>query len=114
MLCNTESETLVHGLSIAEERAIYRFWERLSAQLGRQVSRDEARAIWERDYAEAWRIKYLAHVMRIQREEMLRHKWIESEKAHRDLGNEAIWDWINKYAASFRDWYEQYGELVEV
>jgi len=36
-------------------------------------------------------------------EEMKKHKWIESEKAGRDLGTTAIKDWINKYAVIFRE-----------
>ncbi len=36
-------------------------------------------------------------------DEMKRHKWIESEKAGRDLGSAAIKDWIKKYAAIFRE-----------
>lgn len=39
-------------------------------------------------------------------EEMKKHKWIESEKVGRDLGNIAILDWIKKYAASYRCWWE--------
>lgn len=37
--------------------------------------------------------------------EMRKYKWIESEKAGYDLGNEAIQDWIKKYAASYRNWW---------
>jgi hypothetical protein len=38
------------------------------------------------------------------------HKWIESEKANRDLGEEALHDWINKHAAKFREeWNEKHG-----
>ena len=40
-----------------------------------------------------------------EKEEMERYKWIESEKAGHDLGNEAIIDWIHKYAAQFRETY---------
>lgn len=34
------------------------------------------------------------------------HRWIESEKSQRDLGYGAVLDWIQKYAAQFRDWAE--------
>ncbi|GAX59985.1 ATP-dependent DNA ligase [Candidatus Scalindua japonica] len=33
-------------------------------------------------------------------EEMLAHKWIESEKAEEDLGGTALVDWILKYEKS--------------
>lgn len=42
-----------------------------------------------------------------QKEEMEKHRWIESEKANRDLGNNAYIDWIKKHAKSWRDEYER-------
>jgi hypothetical protein len=38
-----------------------------------------------------------------EREEILRHKWIESEKAGRDIGFErALTDWIVKHRSKWR------------
>ena len=38
-----------------------------------------------------------------EREEILRHKWIESEKAKQDIGFErALLDWIVKHRAAWR------------
>lgn len=38
-----------------------------------------------------------------EREEILRHKWIESEKAGEDIGFErALLDWIRKHRESWR------------
>jgi hypothetical protein len=38
-----------------------------------------------------------------EREEILRHKWIESEKAGHDIGFEkALLDWIVKHRSSWR------------
>ena len=38
-----------------------------------------------------------------ERDEILRHKWIESEKAGHDIGFErALTDWIIKHRASWR------------
>jgi hypothetical protein len=38
-----------------------------------------------------------------EREEILRHKWIESEKAGHDIGFEkALLDWIVRYRSSWR------------
>jgi hypothetical protein len=38
-----------------------------------------------------------------EREEILRHKWIESEKAGHDIGFErALTDWIVKHRTSWR------------
>jgi len=52
------------------------------------------------------REKLQADMLAEEREEILRHKWIESEKAQRDLGAEAVLDWILRYAAQWRRWYE--------
>jgi hypothetical protein len=39
-----------------------------------------------------------------EREEILRHKWIESEKAGYDIGFErALLDWIVKYRSAWRE-----------
>ena len=38
-----------------------------------------------------------------EREEILRHKWIESEKSGQDIGFErALLDWIMKYRSTWR------------
>ena len=42
------------------------------------------------------------------------HKWIQSEKARRDLGPDALMDWVEKYAAQFRkEWEAKHGKVVE-
>ena len=44
-----------------------------------------------------------------EREEILRHKWIESEKAGHDIGFErALLDWIVKYRSGWRDERHRY------
>ena len=40
-----------------------------------------------------------------QIEEMKKHRWIESEKAGRDLGEAAYLDWIKNHAKAFREWW---------
>ncbi|MEJ5347993.1 MAG: hypothetical protein WHS46_04810 [Desulfosoma sp.] len=44
--------------------------------------------------------------IRLQLQEIQKHKWIESEKAGRDLGQDAVFDWIEQYAEDFRRYYE--------
>ncbi len=44
--------------------------------------------------------------IRLQLLEIQKHKWIESEKVGRDLGQEAVFDWIERYAEAFRRYYE--------
>jgi len=49
----------------------------------------------------------------LQIQEIDRHKWIESQKAGRDLGEEAVFDWVMKYADDFRRYIiEGLGEQV--
>ena len=52
----------------------------------------------------------LNEYLKVQAQEIERHKWIESEKAGRDLGMDAVVDWIMKYADRFSDQYEQHRE----
>ena len=53
----------------------------------------------------------LIEFLKDQKHEMEIHKWIESEKVGHDLGNEAIKDWIDKYADEFRqNWNREHGQ----
>jgi len=47
----------------------------------------------DRDAMEA----YLA----LQRDEMERYRWIESEKQHADIGGHAFNDWVKRYSEQF-------------
>jgi hypothetical protein len=52
------------------------------------------------------------HFLCEELEEIKRHRWIESEKAGRDLGDHAVIDWIQKYSAAFRlQWMESRREV---
>jgi len=43
-----------------------------------------------------------------EREEILRHKWLESEKAGHDIGFEqALVDWVAKYRTTWRRWRQE-------
>ena len=46
-------------------------------------------------------------INRIQIGEILKHKWIKSEEHGRDLGEEAVKDWIDNHAAAFREYWER-------
>jgi hypothetical protein len=46
-------------------------------------------------------------ILREELEEILKHKWIESEKAGYDLGDQAVWDWVQKYAHEFREYWQK-------
>jgi len=43
----------------------------------------------------------------IQEKEMENHKWIESEKAHTDLGYKKIKEWVCKYSKCFRSYWQR-------
>ncbi len=48
-----------------------------------------------------------------QVEEAKKYKWIQSQKAGRDLGDSAINEWVKKFATQFRkDYNEEYTAMV--
>lgn len=48
-----------------------------------------------------------------EREEIMRHKWIESEKAGEDIGFEkALLDWIVKHRSEWRDQRQKNNKAV--
>jgi hypothetical protein len=47
-----------------------------------------------------------SYFMQAQAEEIRKYKWIESEKAGKDLGANCCHEWIAKYAKIFRDQWE--------
>jgi len=42
-----------------------------------------------------------------EREEILKYKWIRSEEEGRDMGEEAISEWIEKFAEKYRRSHEK-------
>jgi len=46
-------------------------------------------------------------MMEEQTNEIQKHVWIESEKAGRNLYPEAVFDWIKRFAVSWREEYEK-------
>jgi hypothetical protein len=49
-----------------------------------------------------------------QKEEIEKYKWIESQKAGKDLGEQAIMEWVAKFAEKYRKEYEFiFNQLVE-
>jgi len=100
-------------LSCAERREIERHKYLMSQEQGYDVGFDWACQDWFEHHAENWRKHRQARMLEMQRKEIERYKWLESEKAQRDLGREASLDWIKKYAAKWREWYEQEKEDEE-
>ena len=91
------------GLTRAEQHEVKRHRERMCAQCQRDIPLTEATHDWLKNHALEWRQNRQRVYLEKQREEILRHKWIESEKAQRDLGSKAVLDWISNYAAQWRE-----------
>jgi len=92
----------------AERAAISRHREHLCKLQCREITDEEATADWLAHHALEWRQKRMERMMAMQRDEILRHKWLESEKHKCDMGTEAIFDWIHKYAAAWRKWFDDH------
>jgi hypothetical protein len=73
------------------------------ARFGDKCHYDEAlkRIVYhnDKDAMEAYMI--------LQREEMQRHKWIESEKNQCDLGPQALADWVRRYSEQFARYWRR-------
>jgi hypothetical protein len=49
-----------------------------------------------------------------QKIEIEKYKWVESQKANRDLGEQAVTEWVNKNAKKYREEYEEtYNALIK-
>lgn len=94
------------GLRRLEWLAIKQYQKELSQERRCEVDFAEARRLWQLHRAIPWRQAWQRDYLSCQREEILKHKWIESEKASRDLGSEAVFDWITRFAAQWRAIYE--------
>jgi hypothetical protein len=94
-------------LTTAEHRAVCGHREKLAESRGAPVSFEEALQDWTAHHAAEWRRARQEASMALQRQEIQRHKWIESEKAQRDLGGAAVMDWIRNHAAGWRDAFEK-------
>lgn len=46
------------------------------------------------------------YILQEQIREMEAYKWIRSQEAGYDLGETALYAWVEKYAVSFRNWAE--------
>lgn len=49
---------------------------------------------------------HIALINREQKRQIEIHKWLVSERLHRDAGDEAVLEWAEKYAPLFRKWAE--------
>jgi len=75
----------------------------LSTKASCDVGWDFAYEDWMKNHSKKWRSGIMEKDSQEEIKEMLKHKWIESEKAGRDLGDRAVFDWIEKYADKWRE-----------
>ena len=100
-----------HILTALERRQVVRHQQVLSEARGSEVDWATAEQDWLAYHAQAWREERHRHILSLQREEIARYKWIRSEEEHRDVGRQAAMEWVQKYAASWRKWYEDEYEM---
>ena len=104
---STESPQMEQTLTEAQRTEIEKHKYCLSQERGYDVGLDVATDDWLQNHAEKWCQHRQQQMLAMQREEIRKHLWIESEKAHKDLGRTAKLDWIQKYAAKWRRWYDR-------
>jgi hypothetical protein len=95
------------GLTPAECKQVERHLNILCQQGAGLVNWETAKSDWLARCACEWRKQRQEHMLALQREEIAKYRWIESEKAKCDLGRQAAVDWVHKHAASWRCWYEE-------
>ena len=77
----------------------------------RNIPEDKAAFEWISTHAKSLREEWSPFVLPKKellekaREEIARHRWIESEKNGRDLGIEAEIDWLEKHVESFKKYW---------
>jgi hypothetical protein len=79
----------------------------MSQRCGYDVGFETAKADWLANHAQVFWQRRQQVMMAMQRDAINQHKWIVSEQCGCDQGRAAVLDWIAKYAAGWREWYEQ-------
>ncbi len=106
MVRQCDSFEKLRQFSRSEARAIEVHKYHLSERAGYDVGIDFAIEHWLTHHAETWRRSRLQADLCEQAEEIRKHKWIESERVGRDLGQQAVVDWISRFAEEWRRWRE--------
>lgn len=90
-------------LTPAELSAVIAFQAEMQKKQEAKVAFEEAMAGWIQTMGDAWRSKKFREDMEAQRKEIEKFKWIESEKAGKDIGaSQAAQEWIRLYAQNWR------------
>lgn len=94
--------------SAAEMRAFERFHSSMTAASEKNIDYHAALQIWLSDHADRWRRQRQITAAQLQAEEIRKHRWIESEKKHADVGKVAHLEWVTTHASDWRHWYENH------
>jgi len=103
----SDYEHLCREFTAAEWQAleVHRYY--LSERAGHDVGIVNTVQDWLLHYSANWRKERLQKDLADQAKEIMKHKWIESEKAGTDLGDAAALDWVQNHAAEWRTWREK-------
>jgi hypothetical protein len=101
------------GFWPSERRAILTYWAELRRTANPAVSLEEAVVYWEHGPAGSWRQAKMRLDSQKQVEEIERHKYHLSRECGYDIGwDRAANDWIGKYAARWREWWEEQPQSI--
>ena len=103
----SEYEQVCKDFTPAEWQAleVHRYY--LSERAGHDVGIVATVEDWLLHYSASWRKERLQKDLADQAKEIMKYKWIESEKAGTDLGDAAALDWVRKHAGEWRRWREE-------
>jgi hypothetical protein len=94
---------------LSERVAIVLHGQELAQRLGREPTLAETVESWEAGNGPAWRRDKFWRDRAQQFKEIEVHKYLESKRQGHDVGWEfAALDWIQRYAAGWRDWWEEH------
>lgn len=109
---NTQQSMTNHVPLISTEQYIRMELEEIRKFKERyNLSDNEAALTWINQFSMEWREKWAPYVIPKKelvakaREEIARHRWIESEKRGIDLGIHAEMDWLNNHLRSFKNYW---------
>lgn len=93
------------SLHPAELRAVLDLQIKLKEE-GKTSALEETINIFLNNYEKDWEREKLRRDNLAQKKEIEKHKWLESEKAGRDLGDAPIYEWKEEHAPFWREWRE--------
>lgn len=103
-----QGSRLLAGLWPSEVRAIHACRTFLRQEQCCEISLKETLDIWEGRISRKWRAEKMKIDGQMQLKEIEQHQSRVQEKEGRDLDWEtAANDWIERYARTWRDWWEQ-------